>query len=215
MTPVQRILVFGGGGHGKVVADAAMAAGMLLGGFLEDDPGKDGTRVMDAPVISWARFLADRAAWSDAAVALGIGDNAGRERVWEKLIAAGCAVATVVHPRSVISPSAVLGQGTVVFAGAVVNPEARVGAGAILNTGCVVEHDVVLGDFVHLSPNVALGGGVRIGPRTHVGLGAVVLPLVEIGADVRVGAGAAVICPVPSGVTVVGVPARALPARPR
>lgn len=203
----SRVVVLGAGGHGKVVADVALSGGAEVVAFLDDSPAKVGSRIWDIPVISWEAFVASAAA-NGAAFALGIGDNAARERAAQRVRSRGLALATLVHPAAAIARTAKLSAGTVVMAGAAVNPDAVIGEGCIVNTGAVVEHDCVLGAFAHLSPNVALGGGVAVGARTHLGLGAVALPLVRIGADVRVGAGAVVHRDVPDGLTVVGVPAR-------
>jgi sugar O-acyltransferase (sialic acid O-acetyltransferase NeuD family) len=208
----KRVAVYGAGGHGKVVADIAMAAGQNVVAFIDDSPSKKGATIWEVPVISWQRFADEVAARHGASVGLGIGDNAARERCVTRLRSAGIAIATLVHPSATVARSAVVGEGSVIMAGAVVNPDADVGTGCIINTGAVVEHDCVVAPFAHLSPNAALGGGVHVGRRTHLGLGAVVLPLVRIGDDVRVGAGAVVRRDVASGLTVVGVPARPLRA---
>ena len=210
----ESVIIYGASGHGKVVADIALCAGYTLAGFLDDDPSKVGGVLFGAPIFSWEAISRRREAWNrSAAVALGIGDNAGREQCFGRLRASGIVIATLVHPSAVIARSARLGAGTVAMARAVVNPDALVGEGCILNTGSITEHDGDLGRFVHLSPNATLGGGVSIGDRTHIGLGAVVLPGIRVGADVRVGAGAAVHRPVKDGLTVVGVPARPMPRR--
>jgi sugar O-acyltransferase (sialic acid O-acetyltransferase NeuD family) len=201
------IVVFGAGGHGKVVADAARAAGHQLAAFVDDDEGRDGAVIWDVPVVSWSRLQREREQLSSFAVALGVGGNAAREACHARLVAAGLPVATVVHPAAVVAPTARLGEGTVVLATAVVNPDAVVGRGVIINTGAVVEHDCQIGDYAHLSPNAALGGGVSVGRRSHLGLGAVAIPGARIGSDVRVGAGAVVLEAVADGLTVVGVPA--------
>ncbi len=206
MNGARKLFVFGAGGHGKVVADVGRSAGFTPSGFIDDLASRDGSTFFGLPVLTFDRFARERD--PGTAVALGVGDNAARESCLVRLRSAGIAVATLVHARAVVAPSAKLGEGTLVMATAVVNPDAVVGEGSILNTGSVVEHDCQLGRFVHLSPNAALGGAVQIGDRTHVGLGAVVLPGVVIGADVRVGAGAMVNRGVPGGQTVAGVPAR-------
>lgn len=206
MSSKGKLLVFGAGGHGKVVADVARSAGWTLAGFVDDAPERDGTAIWGLPVTSLERIR--REAPELASFALGVGDNGARARCHARLREAGLAVVSLVHASAAVAPSARLGEGTVVMANASVNPDARLGAGCIVNTGAVVEHDCELGDYVHLSPNAALGGGVTIGPRAHLGLGAVALPGLHIGADARVGAGAAAIRDVADGVTVAGVPAR-------
>jgi UDP-perosamine 4-acetyltransferase len=209
----QRVLVFGASGHGKVVADVARAAGHELVAFVDDDPERRRAGVWDLPVLGWDEVREGPWEGGRPFIALGIGENRARERVFGRVLTEGFEVLTAVHPSAVVSPRARIGAGSVVMALVAVNPDAEVGAGAILNTGCVVEHDCRLGRFVHLSPNSALGGGVHIGDRAHLGLGAVVLPLVHLGADARIGAGAVVVKGVAAGATVVGVPARPVPGK--
>lgn len=201
------LLVYGAGGHGKVVADVAAEAGYDVRGFIDDAAARS-PGIWGLPVLSLDDALREGPA--GASVGLGIGDNAARERCAARLAQAGLPVVTLVHPRASVARSARLGEGSVVMAGAAVNPDAVLGPGCIVNTGAVVEHDCRLGPYVHLSPNAALGGGVSIGARSHLGLGAVVLPGRTLGTDVRIGAGAAVITDVVDGVTAVGVPARPL-----
>jgi sugar O-acyltransferase (sialic acid O-acetyltransferase NeuD family) len=213
-SPYSRsILIYGAGGHAKVVADLAHALGLGVAGYLEDGAARDGQAFLDAHVITWSRFAEEGANWPEAPVALAIGDNAVRARVYERLRRCGRQVITLVHPTAVVSPSAVLGEGTVLMPMAVVNAAAVLGVGVIVNSGAIVEHDSRVGDFVHLAPRSTLGGGARIGARALLGIGAVALPRAEIGEDARVGAGAVVLREAAPGATVVGVPAR--PTRPR
>jgi len=215
ITPLNlRLLLWGGGGHGRVVADLVRALGHELVGYVEADAARlgavvepGGARVV-MPEDELLRLLDDdkRLPGGIDAVVPAVGDNAARLRCLRRL-GTFCAPA-LAHPAAVVSPSARLGVGTVVFAGAVINAAARIGAAVIVNTGAVVEHDCVVGDGAHVSPRAALAGGVRVGERSWVGIGASVIQGVRIGADAVVGAGAAVIRDVPDGATVVGVPAK-------
>jgi len=202
-----RVWIYGAGGHGKVVADVARSAGFTVLGFVDDAPGRAGAAIWDLPVVTWEEA---RRSAAGAGVALGVGDNAARERCAARVREAGLPLPVLRHAAAVVAPTARLGEGSVLMAGAVVNPDAELGPGCIVNTGAVVEHDCRLAGWVHLSPNAALGGAVTIGARTHLGLGAVALPGTRLGADVRVGAGAVVHRDVADGLTVVGVPARPL-----
>lgn len=208
----ERLLIVGGGGHGKVVADMARACGHEVVGFADVDASKLGKVVEPGGarvLLTQAELLAateDTLPFGATAIALAVGNNRARLVLSGSLDARS--LPALVHPSAIVSPSAAIGAGTVVLPAAVVNAAARIGAAVIVNTAAVVEHDCVLGDGVHVSPGAVLAGGVTVGARGWIGAGATVIPGVRIGEDVVVGAGAVVTRDVPEGVTVVGVPAR-------
>ncbi|HEX8272050.1 MAG TPA: acetyltransferase [Longimicrobiaceae bacterium] len=209
----EPLLVWGAGGHGRVVADVVRAAGGVVVGFVDGDPSRLGSPVDGGGSILFGEeallaHLAEHGALpaGAAGVAPGIGSNAVRARLLARLgpFAAG----PLVHPAAWVSPSASLGRGTVVMAGAVVNAGARVGEGVIVNTGAVVEHDCRVGDGVHLSPRATLCGAVEVGEGSWVCAGATVIPGVRVGARATVGAGAVALRDVADDTTVAGCPAR-------
>lgn len=193
------LFIYGASGHGRVLADIAAACGYRVAGWIDDAP-KEG-------VLPWATFTT---AHPGVAVALGIGDNATRAVIMQRVADAGHPLPCLIHPSALISPSAQLGAGTVVMPLSVVNTDARLGQGVIINSAAIIEHDCVLGDFVHISPNAALAGGVRVGNAAHIGIGANIIQLVTIGERAIIGAGAVVTRDIPPCVTAVGVPARPL-----
>lgn len=208
MSPRIPLYVFGCGGHGKVVAEAARLAGAYdLQGFLDDDRGRWGSTCGDGDVLRGGREALTKLL-RGAHLALGVGDNRVRASVAEAARAAGRPLATVVHPSAVVASGVHLGEGTYVGPQAVIHVDSSVGAGSIVNSGSVVEHDCRLGAWVHVSPRACLGGGARLGDGAHVGMGAVVLPLVSVGAWSTLGAGAVLLEDLPPAVTAVGVPAR-------
>ena len=209
MTARIPLYVFGAGGHGKVVADAALAMRRFeLRGFIDDDERRHRESVLAVPVVGGLEAIEREAA--GVAVALGIGANAARIAAFARVLEKQHSVFTVVHPSAVIASGVRLGDGTFVAPLAVIHTDAHTGRACIVNCGAVVEHDNRLGDGVHVSPNAALGGNVTLGDEVHVGLGAVVLPGVSVGARSVIGAGAVVVADVAADVTVVGVPARRL-----
>jgi len=208
MKDKPRLVVYGAGGHGRVVADAAEAAGFDVLGFL-DDSCSVGSPVLAWQVLGGADWLNKPPPryWPSVLVALGIGANHVREELAERF---PDRVSAVVHPSAVLSRHATIAPGAVVLANATVNAGARIGRGAIINTGAIIEHDNVIGPFAHVASGVALGGDVHVGAEALIGTGASVRRGCTIGDRSIVGAGAAVVTDVPPDTTVVGVPARAL-----
>ena len=204
---MSRIVVYGAGGHGKVVADILLAGGQRPAGFVDDDPKTHGQQRLGLPVLGGFEWLQKQAAAGPVEVVLGIGGNQARQTVARRCLEAGVKLQVAVHPSATVAASARLGQGTVVMAGVVVNADAQAGEGVILNTGAVIEHDVVIGDYAHVSPNSTMGGAARLGVLSQLGIGAVVLPGVAVGSRTVVGGGAVVIRDLPDGVVAVGVPA--------
>lgn len=207
-TKDAKLYVYGASGHGKVVADIALASGYQIHGFIDDSPSSSGKQVLGLPVLGSFEWLAKRARQCEVAVALGVGNNHARYRVAEQCRRLDIPLITLIHPSAVISSSATIGRGTVLMARVVVNAEARVGESVILNTGAIVEHDCEVGNDAHLSPNSAMGGASSLGMRSWLGMGAVIIHGVSVGANSVVGAGAVVIQNLPDNVVAVGVPAR-------
>ena len=196
-------MIVGCGGHGRVVADAALAQGAWNEVIATDrDPAR-----CSGELLPGVRTVAlQEAEASGAQVHVAIGTPEARER---ELHAAGSRqFATVIHPAAVVSPHAHVGPASFVAAQAVVAPGAQLGASVIVNHGAVVDHDVIVGDLTHVAPLAALGGGARIGRHVLVGAGARVLPGVSVADGVTIGAGAVVHESITEAGTYTGVPAR-------
>jgi sugar O-acyltransferase (sialic acid O-acetyltransferase NeuD family) len=204
----QGLVIVGAGGHGRVVAEVAAAAGRRVLGFV-DAAITVGTPVNGLPVLAAEvdGLLADHPPASTQ-VFVAIGDNLRRSQVAAHATTLGYAAPILVHPQAVVSPTATLAHGTVVMAGVVINANASVGALCIVNTGATLDHDNELADGVQICPGVHAAGAVRFGRGAFVGTGASIVPGVRIGVDARVGAGAVVTRDVADRTTVVGNPAR-------
>lgn len=207
----MRVAIIGAGGHGRVVADCAMAQGGLeLAGFIDQAMERAGTTQMGVAVHCPP---VDAPGIGAQGVLLGVGDNRRRLAILAHSRMANLALPVVVHPRAWISPHAHLGDGTVVMANATVQTNCRIGAAVIINTNASVDHDCELADGVHVSPGAHLAGNVTVGECSHIGLGASIIQGIRIGRDCLIAAGAVVIRDVPDGVRAAGVPAQ--PMLPR
>lgn len=160
-------LLLGKGGFGVQLAELLRAGGEwgeLL--FLDDSaPGCAGK----------LRDYCDPALTARCAAAfVGLGNNALRLELLQKLGLAGYQTPFFVHPLAVVSPSAHLGAGTVVLPFAFVGAGVSTGAGCIVNTGAIVDHDATLGDGVHAAPGAIIKAGAVVAALTKVDSGTIV-----------------------------------------
>ncbi len=182
----ESLIVFGAGGHGRVVADAA-----LLEGWTDIAATDGNTAACQGELLPGIPLIQEQSARKLAAVIhIAIGNNIARQKIAESW--SNQHLASVVHPLAAVSRFSAIGFGCFVAAGAVVGPAARLGRCVIINHGAVVEHDVAIADFSHISENATVGGHVRVGQRALIGPGVVVLPSLMIGEDVTVNPGSVV-----------------------
>lgn len=201
---MNRLIIIGASGHGKVVADIAVLSGYKDIAFLDDDESIKNCagwpvigKSMDAPQ-------------GDVFVAV------GNAKARKKLIKfyGNAKQPVLIHPSAVIAKDVEIGKGSVVMAGAVINPGAKVGRGTIINTCSSVDHDCVIEDYVHVSVGAHLSGTVVIGEGTWVGAGATVSNNIRICGCCMIGAGAVVIKDIDRPGTYVGVPAKEIKRNP-
>lgn len=203
---MTKIVIIGAGGHGKVLADALMAGGKLVHGFLDSDPSLSGAHVLGLPVLGGddvAEF-----GWMLVNGVGSVGRPDGRKVVDRMFAGRGFHFLTVIHPGAIVAREVFLGEGCQIMAGAVLQPDVVLGRGVIINTRASVDHDGHLADFVHVAPGAILSGGVQVGEGSHIGAGAVVIEGIRVGGGCVVAAGAVVIDDVPDGALVAGVPAK-------
>lgn len=204
------LLIWGAGGHAKVVAEAVFLMGCHeIVGYLDDvSAGRRGERFQNATILGGREILDQFPRDGRHQAFVAFGHNAARLAALDLLRAGGWKVPVVIHPAAMVSSTAALAEGACVMAGAVLQASTRVGRAVIVNSSATVDHDSVLEEGCHIAPGAKLGGDVVVGRRSLVAMGAVVTPGVRIGADVVVGAGSVVLEDVPDGARVWGVPAR-------
>lgn len=208
---MTRIVVIGAGGHAKVVADAIVASGGTVRGFVDPSVAV-GTSIAHGSVLgddTWLATLPE----PERVVVVGVGATtsvAVRRRIVSSLHTVGASIVGCFHPSAVVSSLAIVDPSAQLLALSVINPSATIGAHAVVYSAAVVEHDCTVGAFAYLSPGAVLCGGARVDEGAFLGAAATVLPGIFVGAGSTVAAGAVVVNDVPPGATVVGVPARVI-----
>jgi acetyltransferase EpsM len=204
---MKKLILVGGGGHGKVVLDVMMAQGeYMLAGIGDDKYTQTFTHngVPYGSIDNMVELLKD----DDYQLFIAIGSNRSRHAVMKRIGFPESKYAVLIHPRATIGNGVTIGRGSVVMAGAVINYGAQIGNHCIINTGAIIEHENTIDSFAHISPSAALGGDVTIEVGVHIGIGAKVIEGKTIGAWSTLGAGAVAITDIPDQCTAVGVPAK-------
>ncbi len=187
------MIVFGAGGHAKVVIDCLEASGQPIESIIDNDVSK--ISVLGYPVT----HAYDPDVHSNSKLVIAIGNNKTRKEIAHTIRHQAGAV---IHPHATVSSHSSVGTGTVIFNRAVVQTSAAIGRHVIINSSAVVEHDCIVGSFAHIAPNATLCGEVSVGEGTLIGAGAVVLPGVSIGKWATIGAGCTVKRDVPDFATI-------------
>ena len=203
-----RLAILGAGGHGKVVAETALASGWEGVDFYDD--GCPDKKAADGQVVlgDFEALVANAANYQGFHVAIGL--NNIRSLLIDRLKGLDLSLPNIIHPSAIISDTASLADGVCVLPGVIINAGSKIGVGVILNSACVIDHDCEIGSSAHISPGVHLAGGVKIGCRVWVGIGATVIQGMKIGSDSIIGGGSVVVADVPNDVTAVGVPSRVI-----
>lgn len=195
---MNKLIIIGASGHGKVVADIARLNGYSDIVFLDDDESIK--ECAGYPVVG----TSNEAPAGEVFVA--VGNAKTRKKLMERFEDRTHPI--LIHPSAVLAADVEIGDGTVVMAGAVINPGARIGKGCIVNTSSSIDHDCEVGDYSHISVGAHLAGTVIIGKETWIGAGATVSNNVCICGGCMIGAGAVVIKDIDEPGTYVGVPAK-------
>lgn len=211
---MKKVVVFGSGGHAKVLLDTIEKINdyHILGVI---DSFKDvNTTVYGYKILGDETILLSLNSEIYGGI-VAIGDNWVRSQVVEKVkkLIPNFKFVSICDPSAVISKSVVIGDGTVVMAGVVVNCDSQIGEHCIINTNSTVTHDCILGDYVSCGPGSLIGGNVKIGDYSAVALGANVIQSINIGEHTVIGAGSTVVKDIESNVVAYGSPAKKIRVR--
>lgn len=149
---MDNYLIYGAGGHARVIADLLRTQGIQPLAFIDDNPSVDHLEGIAVESYNPDEHTA-------AAIIIGIGNNALRRKIAESV---SHAPGVLIHPKATVAAGVEPGAGTVILAHAVVQTGAIIGKHVIINAGVCVDHDAVIEDYVHLYPNVYIGGAARI-----------------------------------------------------
>ncbi|MCE6988836.1 acetyltransferase [Dyadobacter sp. CY323] len=193
------MIIYGAGGHAKVISGILAACGETLLLVFDDDITRNSFS-NSVEVVSYIPEL-----FPDENLIIAIGDNLVRRSIASKV---SHQFGNAIHPSALIDTEVCKNSGIVIMQNVVIQAGSSIGTHVIVNTSAVVDHDCALGDFVHVGPGATLCGNVVVGENTLVGAGSTVIPNIQIGKNCKIGAGTVVTKDIPDNVTVYGNPGK-------
>jgi len=154
------LLLYGLGGHGKVMIELAQLLGFRNIGVFDDH---DHSSIHIEGVHFLGAYNTEIA--PQAPIIIAVGNNSIRKKLANKI---KHQFATLIHPSAVVSPTASIQEGTVILSNAVIQANAVIGAHGLINVSVVIDHDVVLGNFVHIRPLAFIGSNSTISSETTI-----------------------------------------------
>ena len=206
----MKTIIFGAGGHGKVILDILQKNNIAIAGFLDGDEAKINTQFQNFPILGGLQYCQSKESILGKSFngIVAIGENNTRKVIFYKLLEVGMIPINAFHPNATIADDVSCGKGNVIMAGVVINPGSRIGNNTVINTSCSIDHDNKIEDHVQVAPGAYLAGEVTVKEYAFIGTGAIVNPGITIGSNTIVASGAVVIEDIPSNIVVAGNPAK-------
>tara|TARA_B100000963_G_scaffold148278_3_gene129221 strand:+ start:83387 stop:83995 length:609 start_codon:yes stop_codon:yes gene_type:complete len=194
-----KYLLFGAGGHAKVVISIVTNFGGEILGIFDDNLNKK--THCGLPVLG----KYEEKKYKSSKIIVCVGPNIKRKKIVSQI---SHDFFTAIDKSSIVDKNSKIGLGSVIAHNSVIQTDVKIGKHCIINTSSSVDHDCEIGDYVHVGPGVTICGNVEVGSCSLIGAGSVILPNIKIGKNVTVGAGSVVLNDIPNNLKVVGSPAK-------
>ena len=159
----KSLLIIGAGQYGVLAKEMAESMGAFEKvGFVDDN----------LPALGKIKDLSALKKDYDSVI-VAIGKNELRLNLLEVAKSLGYTLATLVHPRAYVSPSAMVGEGSIVEPNATIQTSANIGVGCIVSAGAVVNHNAVIESGCHIDCNATVGARKVVPLKTKVEIGQV------------------------------------------
>ncbi len=146
--------------------------------------------------------------------AIGYSSMLARRAALERVISLGYQLISVVHPRAIIEPGAVLGLGSIVLGGAIIDQQVKTGPACFIDIGVRLGAGTTIGTNNYFSSGTCTGSRVFVADNCFFGMNCTITTDVKVGSNVFVNAAALVPRDVGDNVKVVELrKAKELPQR--
>ena len=201
---LRRLLIHGAAGQGKEVLECAVDQYDELHFMSNNIEDKN---ILAYPVLYEPETPIGYILENFDEVIVAIGNNFTRLNKIEYYLDNGVKLATIIHPKALISRFAKIDIGCMISENAIIGPFVTLGQGCRIDPNGIICHDSFLDDGVDVSPKATIAGCCSIGKKTWLCVGSTLSDHINVGSNCVIAAGAVVIKDVPDNALMVGVPA--------
>jgi sugar O-acyltransferase (sialic acid O-acetyltransferase NeuD family) len=204
---MDSIIVFGAGGHAKVIADMVEKQKKFKISYFFDNINLQSQFFLSYPVFhNFDEIMKTKVKKGIIAV----GHNQLRYRFMQLILEniPDFEFITVIDNSAQIAKDVKIGNGSVIMPLVCINSGTVIGNQCIVNTKVSLDHDNKLFDFVNISPGACLGGNVTINDFAFIGLGSNLIHKITIGKNAIIGAGSTVLSNIADDVLAYGSPCK-------
>lgn len=208
----EKIVLYGGGGHCKVIISILKKLNrFLIDGIIDDDKSKINQSILGIKIKYTSDDLTDiyNSGIKNIFISFGsLGYPKLRIKTYHRVKKIGFNLPVIISNEALINEEVYIDEGTVIMPGVIINPGTEIGKNCIINSGAIIEHDNLIGNFAHIASGAVLSGTVKIGENSHIGTGTTIIQNISIGENCIIGAGSVVVRDVDDKKVVYGVPAK-------
>jgi sugar O-acyltransferase (sialic acid O-acetyltransferase NeuD family) len=204
--------IYGAGGLGREVYEVAHKNNCQSLSWSEIIFIDDGDNIKDIRKIPIYTFKEALHKFSEEAfeVCIAVGEPSIRQVLYDKLVAEGIKLATLVHPEVSIPDSTTIGEGTIICKFVSISCDVRIGKNVYIHPMVCIGHDSVIGDNTVISSFVDVAGDCKIGENAFLAIGVVMKQGISVGNKSIVGMSSVIHRDIPESVIAMGNPARAM-----
>lgn len=200
---MKKILIFGAGNGGEVVANIlSYDKENEIVGFIDDNKDLHGKQLWKKTILGGSDKL-EELKDKFTHIIISITSNMKvRKMLFEKFKSKGYKFVNAIHPKAHIESSANVGEGNIICAFVHVGYGATVGDNNLVSVNSSIEHHNKIGSHILFGPNCVTSGDVQIGDNCMLGTGIFIEPHVRIGNNVLVASGSIILSHLKDGTIV-------------
>lgn len=163
------IYVLGIGHNSIAMIELAEDCGYEIAGLYHYNNERTGEVYFDFKIAGSTEELLSKESLEGMNFLLTMGDNAIRTELYNKIIAKGGNVPSLVHPTATVSKRSQIGNGVLVMPQSIVQADVTIGNNTIITLNSVVSHSTTIGNNCFISGNNLIGAYVNVEDNCWIG----------------------------------------------